>query len=301
MNIRKIILLASTAFLLLVLGLQFGLRRGEGIRTVGVKGDIDSILIAKNEGEWGGASELRLERSAEGHWSIMPEGYPVEAELMNTVLAAFTHLKVLGTVSRGANRGRYELGPESRILATAYAGDNELRRLSIGKAASASQQTYVALDDKKEVFLVAGNLRREFEKNTEDMRSRQIYEARANDFNQVSVQGQYNWEIQLEGSPLRWKRVDTEADLNQEAVNNWLNGLASLRAIGFPAANVQLDRADILSRVYLDGLEKRIEINIGPKGEDERYLCTSSESQWPFQLSAYMAERFIKDPVDFEK
>lgn len=296
MKTRKLILLSGIALLLVLYLVQFIGGRADSIRILALEQTVDRIVINPD-----GETAVTLTRSGD-KWTLDPASYPADPDKVKEMLEAFNALKVLETVSSSGQEARFELDESSRIVAKAFQGDTLLRTLLIGKAAGGSQ-SYVSLDDKKEVLLVAGNFKSTFNQSTSDLRNRLIYTVNAAEVQSVRVSGDFNWEMRLEGEPARWTRTDaSDRALDQEKVSSWIRSLDQVRAIAFPDEGVSLDLNDdnLLGTFTFALANKTIELRIGRKGDGGRYPCISSESKWPFYLSSYIAERMLKNPVELE-
>lgn len=296
MKTRKLILLSGIALLLVIYLVQFFGGQRDSVRIISLDAIPDTVVINPDA-----ENTVKLVRSGE-KWSIDPAGYPADPDKVKDILEAFNALKVLETVSSSGQKARFELDEESRIVAKAYAGENLLRTLNIGKAAGGSQ-SYVSIDDKNEVLLVSENLKTIFDQSANDLRDRLVYKLSVPEVRGVKVAGDFNWEMRLEGEPARWVRTDdTSRSLDQEKVSSWIAALDQVRAIAFPEEGVSLDidQDNLLGTFNFALADRQISLRIGKKGDDGRYPCISSESKWPFYLSAYIAERMLKNPAELE-
>ena len=296
MKTRKLILLSVIALLLVIYLVQLVGGRTDSIRLLSLEQTVDRIVINPD-----GDARVTLARSGD-KWMLDPDSYPADNEKVKEMVEAFTALKVLETVSSSGQEARFELDEASRIVAKAYQGETLLRTLLIGKAAGGAQ-SYVSLDENKEVLLVAGNLKSTFNHSTTDLRDRLIYSVNTAEVQGVRVSGDFNWEMRLEGDPARWARTDaSDRSLDQEKVTSWIRSLDQVRAIAFPDEGVSLDINDsnLLGTFSFALANKTIQLRIGKKGDDGRYPCISSESKWPFYLSSYIAERMLKNPSELE-
>ena len=112
---------------------------------------------------------LELEKKEE-KWQIMPQGWTVDEDKIKPLLEAMGQLELTALVSTGGNDASYGLDKENRIRVTAWAGDEQIRCMDIGKVAPSYQHTFVRVQGHPGVFHAAGSFRRHAAKSPDQLR-----------------------------------------------------------------------------------------------------------------------------------
>lgn len=171
---RKIILLSCIAVLLCIYIVQLALSRRTGIKSMPLQGEVDVLTIQT------ASSEVRLTQR-DGSWFVSRgEGqteYEASQAIVDSLLSDVKDLKLLATASKsaGSDSARYGLDDASKIVVTAWKGQEAIRTLHVGKATSTNSQNYVQLDNDAAVYIVGTTLHRDFDKQCDDIRSKSIY------------------------------------------------------------------------------------------------------------------------------
>lgn len=292
MKRRKILLLSAAAVLGCVLALQAALGAAGKVRTAEFSGDPDAISIRT------GGTELALRRDG-GRWTVGGRDYPADEGRVAALIDAARKVSVLEKVSSGGDGDRFGLAEGSSTIVSLSAGGKELRKIEIGKAASAARQTYVRLDGAADVILVSGDLRQAFGTTQDALRDKKIFDLKPEEISGVSVRGAEAFGIEKTGTPAAWNLVFPSREANRAldgaAVDSWIAQIATLRADSF-AAEGSIPGGEPLISVSLKASGGDASLTIHAKDGD-RYLCSSSASPYPFYLAEYAAERFMK-PLD---
>lgn len=294
---RKAALCAAIAVLAAVYTLQLILGAPDTVKVESLAGTPDAIEITRP-----GMAALRLTESG-GKWLIGDKGYPADGARVEAMTKALGTIKILGRVSGDAESGEYGLGEAERLLVTAWKDGKKLRSLTVGKNAVTAQQSYVQLDDGSDVLLVSGALKGVFDRDTDSLRDKTIWTLTADALSRVSVSGGKSWAIEKSGEPPVWALAagsSVTGELDAEKAVSWVSGLLSVKASGFVPGDGELPAAT-LGKVALTAGGKEYWIAVHEKGEDNRYLCSSSESPYAFYLSAAAAEKFLKPAADLLK
>lgn len=301
MNKRKIILLSLIAIFAVVYILQIVFSGGTQIKDFNLEDEPDAITITSNDVE----NTIRLVKDGE-NWFINDEKYLADATTMETILQESKNIRSLGTVSKNGDDARYGVDEESAILVTLYKDGKELRKLRIGKAAATGQQTYIQLDDKKDVMLISGNITYTFLTTVEELRDKNIFMTNVSDIMNVSVSTKDgSFKLQKSGEPAAWTLVEEngktvqDGKLDAEKTGSWINGLASLRAQSFAEDNLTLPTKS-LADFSMNAAGKDISMKIYEAEEEGEYLVKASESPYAFYVSSYTAERYMKKLSDIQ-
>ena len=81
-------------------------------------------------------------------------------------------------------------------------------------------------------------------------------------------------------------------------VSSWISNISSLNVQSWADDNTPIPQTEAGS-VKLTAEGRIIEIHVYETDDESKYLCTCSETPYPFYLSSYSAEKYIKSAVDF--
>ncbi len=294
---RKAALCAAIAVLAAVYALQLVLGAPDTVKVESLAGTPDAIEITRP-----GMAALRLTASGD-KWLIGDKDYPADGARVEAMTKALGTIKILGRVSGDAESGEYGLGEAERLLVTAWKDGKKIRSLTVGKNAVTAQQSYVQLDDGSDVLLVSGALKGVFDRDADSLRDKTIWTLTADALSRVSVSGGKSWAIEKSGEPPVWGLAagsSVTGELDAEKAASWVSGLLSVKASGFVPGDGDIP-ASTLGKTVLTAGGKEYWIAVHEKGEDGRYLCSSSESPYAFYLSAASAEKFLKPAGDLLK
>lgn len=309
MTKRKVILLVSCALLLCIYIVQLSFEAGRGTKTVKLdsKSEIDTITINNVAGE------VVLSKEGDG-WVVSAAKYPAAEAAADNMLSAIKEISILEKVGKrsASSDERYEIGGGKEITVTASGGGKTLRTITVGKAASTSSASYIALDGGNDICLVSGNLRGTFGKTVSDLRSRLIYKLDADKLKKVSITYDGNTLVyeKAADSP-EWKAADGTPECDSEKVSSWCSSLYSASASSWADDSTALPPApDVSARVESEGDFATLDIyKVGEDITDEdgnetskaKYYCTSSATPYKAELSSYTAQKYMKSAADFAK
>lgn len=174
-KIRKIILLSAIGVLSITLAIQLVLAGKDTSRIVLAASPIDSIVITKAN-----SSVVELLKTGEV-WTVGSPGASSERKLADQaavvpLVEAAGRVKILGTVSSGGNTEKFGFDENASMTVLVKSGEKILHRLSLGKTASASSQSYLRVDDSREIVLVSGNYRSLFDVTVESLQVAEVPE-----------------------------------------------------------------------------------------------------------------------------
>lgn len=286
---RKAIYLAIIVLLILLLIFQqFGDRSGLP-RIPAVEEEIDALTIDT------GTEAISIVRDGE-EWFIGEERFPGDRDRIDGLVERITSLRFLEEVGRSDYFTPYQLDTEAALRVSVGSEGETLRTVLIGKSSSSGRQTYLRFDGEERIYLVAGNLRREFEIDTGSLRDKAVLFLDEEAVTRIGLQEGGTAGEELIRTGEGW--MDTaEQPLDQRKVADYLRNFAPLRAAGFPAEEVMVDEPLFTIRFETGEDEHRVEILA--QGEDERYYGRSSASPYLFSLSAFKGEQLIKNLADF--
>lgn len=299
MSKRKIVLLSSCAVLLCIYIIQLVFALHNPVRNVALADDFDTILI-KN-----GGNSVSLSKAGSG-WVVGDKKYAANESTADGMVNAVKSVSILNTVGKAGNEAeeeRYELNDGKAITVTASKDGKTLRTLRIGKAASTGSQTYVTIDNEKDICLVSGNLHDTFGKTADDIRSKIVYKADKDQLSNIAetVNG-VTLTVAKSGTPAVWSAADGTPAVDNEKAGNWADSLYSVSADSWLDDSFVLPEKPESVTVITAGTQK-ITLTVYKTGKDKdvKYYGTCSETPYKFELSSYAAGKYMKKAEDFKK
>ncbi|MCM1321052.1 MAG: DUF4340 domain-containing protein [Bacteroides sp.] len=298
---RKVILLACIGFLVAVYICQLIFAAGSKVKDIRLDGTIDKYIISL------GGELLEVVRN-DGSWFVGEKKYPADNDAVNEMNETAEKIRVLGTVSRGADSDRYGLDDSSAVVVEVQSAGKTIRSMRIGKASVTSRQTYMQLDGAKDVLLVSGDAAAAFSKSIDDLREKSIYDISLSDIARIASESDRDsFAIEKAGDPPEWVRADitdseqASALVDTEKAAAWAGSVMSLRARSFAEDDAVLpdEGKNTVTLTTVSG--KNIVVSLSPAAEEGSYICSCSETPYLFYLSSYAAERYIKTADDLKK
>jgi len=258
---------------------------------------------------------LRLEKKDNG-WFIQPQGFSSDPAKANAIVDAIVNLRLAALVSESRNYSPYGLDRENTIVVKAYEKERLLREFSIGNAASTYSHTYVKLDADPRVFHARNSFRGDFDQKVDGLRDKTVLRFDKTEISAVEISSASEKVLFVKNvKPVEVKAGEKQLQGPQE--ESWL--LADGKAANGSELNGIIEQASRLAcEGYIDGKSKddfkqplyslRLKggkdflLSIFAKKEKETsYAALSSESPYPFLLSAYKAESIMKKPELLKK
>jgi len=291
MKRRKIFLLSAIVFLGCAFTVEIALDASGSVKTLALSEKPDSVRI---ENAAGGAVVLQKDGD---RWTVGDKKYPADAEEVDSLVAEAGSIKVLETVSGGSDAERFGFGGTDAVVVTLKKADKELRRIEVGKTAATSRQTYIRLDGGKSVLLASGNYKRTFGKSPDDLRDKAIFALKPAEVTAVTVAGKENYTLTKGGTPEAWTVAaptsSSSVKTDKAKVDSWLAAVATLKAEAFAAEGAPMPAVPIGTVGFKLG-SRDATLTILAKEGDSKYLCSSSETPYPFYAAASVVDRYFK-------
>ncbi|HKL85472.1 MAG TPA: DUF4340 domain-containing protein [Treponemataceae bacterium] len=167
-TVKKIILLSTIFTLSVILMIQVVIGGKDSSRIIIASSPVDSIVVTKAD-----TSVVVLQKTGDvwtvGSQESTSEWKLAEQSAISPLIEAAGRVKILGTVSAGGNDEKFGFEEASPVTVVVKSGGKILHSLSLGKTASASSQSYLRLDNSREVLLVSGNYRGLFDVTVESL------------------------------------------------------------------------------------------------------------------------------------
>lgn len=302
MKTRKIVLLALDAILFVILICQIIFNAGEKTKNLLLTKEPTEISISTPSEKFSIVKE-------NDSWFVGEKKYPANENYVESVLRAVRSIKLLdkvGVLNSESESIRYELSDDKKIEVTVKSNGEILRILTIGKDASNGVQNYVLVDGSKDIYLATGNLRSEFDRNTNYFRSKIVLDLDSNEISSVELTDSNKnfWAISRMGSgdDVVWNSSLKEIEIDEEKAIEWFENLASITTPKWFDDNQ--DGEKIISAKIIAGF-KTITIDIFElplvEGENQKYWAKCSETPYPFEMASYTVQKFQKTIKDFSK
>ena len=207
MTKRKIFLLSLIGVLAVTYIFQLIFASRGKITEIKVKGEIAKIEITNKE------EKLDLTKN-EDSW-LISENLPAKAELIQTLSSTLSSIKVIDSIKKNPSPADFEkYGLTSGITVEGYSADSKkLVKLLIGKTSTTGNQTYIQLNDSKEILLVSLNLNDYFSITEKQLLDMTLYTTNANDIYKIAVtyspSGAFTAEKAGEMADFKWNVIYT--------------------------------------------------------------------------------------------
>jgi len=273
------------------------------------KAEISRIDITK------AGETIRLEKK-DSQWSIQPLGFSSDPAKVNAIVDAIFNLSLTALVSESRNYSPYGLDKENEIQVKAYKNEQLLREFSVGNAASTYNHTYVKLTNDPRVFHAKNSFRSNFDQKIDDLRDKTVLNFDKDEISAIEIssaaekiifsknvkpvavkpnEGQPQAQAAPPQGEVSWLLVDGKPGNNSE-LTGIIDQASQLTCEQFIAGKTKDDFKEPIYTVLFKG-RKDFLLSIFPKAEKEiSYAAVSSESPYPFLLSAYKVENIMKKP-----
>ena len=296
MSKRKIILLTACVLLLGIYIAQLASSLRSSIKNKTLGADPDKLTIEN------ASTLIELAKSDDG-WTVGERRYKADTNGADALVDAVKNIRVLDTVAQAGNDAvdeRYEIDKANAIVVKAYKGNELVRTLTIGKTSSTGSQSYLTLDDKKDIYLVSGTLHDTFKKDVAALRSKSVYTVDSSDLTAVSEStGSTVLSIVKSGDPAAWTASGGAASVDAEKAASWAASLAALNADSWLDDDFVLpDASESVTVITAGGKAITVSVYKEGDGEEAKYYGTCSETPYKFALSRYSAGKYLKTAAD---
>lgn len=307
MTKRKIFLLSLIGVLAVTYIFQLIFASRGKITEIKVKGEIAKIEITNKE------EKLDLTKN-EDSW-LISENLPAKAELVQTLSSTLSSIKVIDSIKKNPSPADFEkYGLTSGITVEGYSADSKkLVKLLIGKTSTTGNQTYIQLNDSKEILLVSLNLNDYFSITEKQLLDMTLYTINANDIYKIAVtyspSGAFTAEKAGEMADFKWNvtGADLDVDLtkfNSDKFQQWINSITELSAskwlTDFNVSDTELDDSRYYS-ITIYAAEKEIKVDLYQVKADfgSEKLCICSENEYLCEITADDVHRIVTELSNF--
>lgn len=300
MKTRKIFLLSAIALLAVIFVIQCIFAGRSPVKEWNLKESVDSIEITSSKGS------VKLVKEGE-NWFVGDKKYPADSDDAEDLAEALTSIKTLGVLTRStADESRYGLDENTKITVKGSKDGKILRTLYVGKDSSTGSQSYIKIGDSSEILLASDSYHDLFTTDTEALRDCKIFSVKAEEISNVSVEAETgSFNVAKSGDPAVWTFVPADSNGDSEKIATWVKTLNTLTADSF-APETTAFPTENLEKITLTAGDKQITVKFAkaisenPDAE-EKYICSSSESDYLFYVSNYIYKKFIKNVKALQK
>lgn len=302
MKTRKLVLLIADGLLLIALILQILLASGDKVKIYELKDQPDEISITSPDESFTLVKE-------DGHWFVGEKKYPANDDYVENLLDSLKSVKVMDKVAIANNEvtiNRYELNEGKNILVQAKKEGKVLRTLNIGKESTAGSQSYITVDEGKDIYLAGGSLTSTFSKNLSYFRSRNVYSLDKEQITSVTINSENgkSWTLSKTGSgdDVSWYTNVADLVIDASKAADWVKGIASINTpVWHDDSDLSGGNKLLTAEISCGSTSTSLEIyEIPAKTEEDKvlYYGFSSASPYQFELATYAVQRFQKNAED---
>jgi hypothetical protein len=238
---------------------------------------------------------ISLEKK-DGAWTIGPQGWQTDPEKVKGMLSALGNLKVTDLVSESGSYNRYELDAAKKVQARAFSGSRLELDITVGKAASTGQHTYVMIPGDKKVYLAEGNLNSTLAAPPSDLRNTLVLSFAPADISDIHIEheGRQQSLVRQNGktaAEASWKDEKGQV-LDKVKVDTLLAVLSKIYCEGFLDDSQKASLGNPVFAFMLKG-KKEYRLSIYDKAGN-RVPALSSECSSPFALPDYKLDGIRK-------
>ncbi|MCR5289987.1 MAG: DUF4340 domain-containing protein [Treponema sp.] len=289
MTKRKSVLLCAIGILLCIYIVQLIQANKSTIKNMTLKAEPDTFTITT-------ADSTVIVTKKDGNWFVGDKQYLANTTSAQSIANNITDITVLDVVSSSDNEATLErYGLTNNALTVTAAKDGKtVRTITIGKASSTTSQTYIKVDDSKNIYLVSGSYNNIYNKTVNELRSRDLYSVEADTITAVSVASANGtaWSIAKNQDTWSVTSGSTGADPDNEKLSTFVSSVRTMNVQSWADESETLPTVPS-STITVTTNEKTITVTVYPveQGEETKYLATSSESPYLFYLSKYYADK----------
>ncbi|MGQ9843131.1 MAG: DUF4340 domain-containing protein [Spirochaetota bacterium] len=290
-----------------------------------IKSPITELVLKKGEG-------VILIKQDKDSWMV--NEFEGDKNVIANMINKIKDLMVTDLISDKPHYERYELDSGHAIRVQAKCNGQIVRDVYIGKKGSTYRHTYIRFEGDPKVYLAEDTLDSYFNKTVDDLRNKDIVQIDIAKIEQIKLWYK-NSMLTLNKVLVEKKKEkedtanqkDTQKDVKQKSIekeDQWickeypaskidndkvkemLYTFDPLKAYSFPdidAKTITGKIASITVTVHDASSQNKEEISlvVHKEVENNRYLCTSSKSLYPFTLDEWRAKRVFKTINDLKR
>jgi hypothetical protein len=285
--------------------------------------------IGKVEIRWKGKTIVLNKKEKE--WAVGEKKYPADESKINNIIDTIAGLSLSEMVSESQNYRPYELDEKNKIAVKAYKDDDILREFEIGKQASTYSHTFVKIAGDDKVYHAEKSFRGYFDREIDDLRDKTVLTFDKNEISEIQVisegrEYQFSKRVTVkEPEPpedkdkskeeippaepeekIQWLTADGKEG-EKTKLDSFINQLSDLRCDKYLEDKELKDFEDknpVLKLTLKGSKNYTLSLfeKLGEGDEDkDKFPALSSENAYPFLLSGYKGDNFIRDAKELLK
>lgn len=305
MKTRKLVLIIADLVLLTVCIIQCAISAHDTTKYFELKDSPDTILIDTPE-------EKGITVVKDGDkWFVGNDKFPANEAIVDDFVTAMTSIRVLDKVgtTNEANLDRYELNETKHTVVKALKDGKVVRQIAIGKEASSNSQSYITVDEGKDIYLATGNLNYIFDTITSAIRSEIVMNLESSTITEVSITKAdgNTWSLSRmgNGDDIAWNVSGAEIEVDNLKATSWFSTLASLTTRNwYEEKDVPAGGEKILTAKITHAFQtSTIDIYAIPKveGVPQAYYAFCSDMPYKFAMDSNVYDTYNKNPEDLAK
>ena len=280
-----------------------------------------------------GKVEIRLKgktitlNKEENKWVVGEKKYPVDEGKVKNIIDTIAELSLSEMVSESRNYTPYELDDEKKIAVKAYKEGDVLREFEIGKQASTYGHTFVKIAGDDKVYHAKKSFRGYFEHEIDALRDKTVLTFDKNEISEIAVLSEgreylFSKKVTVnEPKPAEAESKEAPPTAPEEKIqwltaggkegdkaklDSFINQLSDLKCDKFleDKEPKDLEGKNPIFKITLKG-SKSYTLSLFEKlvdGPDkDKFPGMSSENVYPFLMSGYKGDNFIKDAKELLK
>lgn len=265
---------------------------------------ITKIEIAKKDGIVSISKE-------DNDWFVGQNKFPADQTKLTPVLKMLKEIKLTALISESGNYARYELDDAGKSTVTAWVNDKVVIKIDIGKTASSYKHTFVKLDSNKNVYHAAQNLKSIIDKTEENFVDKTILTFKPEAAYSVKITDEdktYSFTKTIDDVKIDVEKKDSAEKPAPKPEEYWLSSTGDkkekVNIDAFIKAFSNLECNNFVADLKKDALSKPIysvtvttvnkpnTLSVYQSEKDKDLICTSSKSNFVFNLSADKLDKF---------
>lgn len=246
-------------------------------------------------------------------WTIGENKYPAETTKITPILGLLKEIKLTALISESGNYARYELDDASKITLTAWNKDAIVRKIDIGKTASSYKHTFIKLDGNKNVYHADKNLKSIVDKTEDQLVNKTILEFKSESAYSVNImEGDKNYSFSKKVEEVKVEvNKDQETDKikspaepeefwasskgekkDKQSIETFIKAFSSLECDTFVSDVKKEELTNPVYSVSITTVNKPNTLSVYKSDDETKFICTSSKSAFPFNLSSEKIDKF---------
>ncbi len=266
---------------------------------------VSKIILTKN-------NKKIVLRKVGSDWTVGDNQYKTDIEKVNKIIKNASELKLTTLVSKSKNYFKYELDPERKLNVKLFNNKNLIREFDVGKVASTYDHTYVIISGDPYIYHCSGSIKRDFDKNIDDLRDKKVFVTEKNSVTEISfVSSGKEYKVRRiieftkkdipssksgvksDERETNWKYK--EKTINNSLIESILNSLSEINCSEYIYEDVDLTLEPLYAITVEEDHKSKSTIKIfnSLKNDEDNFPAESTQTKFRFLLKKYKVENLI--------